>query len=131
MREALTIPIIVNGDIWSPADARQAQQESGCIDLMLGRGALCRPDLASAIRSDQQEENYTALNWEQVRLMVLEYIPNIPLDNPKFAPNRIKQWLNYLRRQYSEAEVLFQHLKRLKTLAEIEACLKNFGMEKN
>ncbi len=127
VRAALTIPLIVNGEIWSPADAQRAQQESGCIDLMLGRGSLCRPDLAPAIRAAQQQAAYTALSWEQVRHMLLEYIPNIPLDNPKFAPNRVKQWLNYLRRQYPEAEVLFQQLKRLKTLAEIDGSLRDFG----
>lgn len=126
VREALSIPVIINGEIWSPQDARQAQQESGCVDMMLGRGSLCRPDLAPAIRAEQQGVAYTALSWEQVRQMVLEYIPNIPPDNPKFAPNRTKQWLNYLRRQYPEAEAVFQHLKRLKTLAEIEQCLRDF-----
>lgn len=126
VRAALKIPVIVNGEIWSPEDARLAQQESACIDLMLGRGSLCRPDLAPAIRADQQGRAYTALSWEQVRLMLLEYIPTIPLDRPKFAPNRVKQWLNYLRRQYPEAETLFQYLKRLKTLEEIEQCLRDF-----
>ena len=128
VRGALQIPVIVNGDIWSPDDAQRAQQESGCIDLMLGRGSLCRPDLARAIRAYQQGESYTTLSWEEVRLMILEYIPTIPLDRPKFAPNRVKQWLNYLRRQYPEAEVLFQHLKRLKTLVEIEQCLRDFSV---
>lgn len=127
VRKVLRIPVIVNGDIWSPDDAWQAQQESGCIDLMLGRGSLCRPDLAPAIRAIHRGEDYVALSWDEVRLMIVEYIPTIPLDRPKFAPNRVKQWLNYLRRQYPEAEVLFQHLKRLKTLTEIEQCLRNVG----
>ncbi|MGB1255091.1 MAG: tRNA dihydrouridine synthase [Thiolinea sp.] len=130
IKEMLTIPVIVNGEIWSPADARRAQQESGCMDLMLGRGSLCRPDLAPAIRADQQGVTYTAMSWDEVRQLMLNYIPTISQDNPKFAPNRIKQWLNYLRRQYPEAESLFQHLKRLKLLAEIVDCLHNWPNSK-
>lgn len=126
IQKKLDIPIIVNGEIWSPAAARQAQQESGCVDVMLGRSALSRPDLACAIRADQDgQENYTALCWEEVQELIISYIPVPGMENGSrnFTPNRVKQWLNYLRREYPEAEALFQHLKRLKTLEEIKHCL--------
>ena len=54
VRQQLTIPVIANGEIWTPQDALQATLESGCPDLMLGRGALACPDLARAIKQQHQ-----------------------------------------------------------------------------
>ena len=130
IRKKLDIPVVVNGEIWSPEDARKAQLESGCVDVMLGRGSLCRPDLARAIRADQDGQIYTALSWEEVLEIMIGYIPALEGGNHKFAPNRVKQWLNYMRREYPEAEVLFQHLKRMKTLEDIKHCLHNWQVTK-
>lgn len=125
LRKKLDIPLVVNGEIWSVADARQAQVESGCTDVMLGRGSLCKPDLARMLRADQNGMAYTPLVWEEVREIMLDYIPVLETgNNRKFAPNRVKQWLNYLRREYREAEALFQHLKRLKALEDIKHSLQ-------
>lgn len=43
IREALKINVIANGEIWNNTDARQCQLESGCEDLMIGRGAVTTP----------------------------------------------------------------------------------------
>lgn len=123
LQKKLDIPLVVNGEIWTPQDARQAQQQSGCADIMLGRGSLCRPDLARAIRADQDDKPCSVLSWEEVREIMIGYIPVLEGGNRKFAPNRVKQWLNYLRREYPEADVLFRHLKRMKTLDDIKQCL--------
>ena len=45
IRETLKINVIANGEIWTNADAKQCQLESGCEDLMIGRGAVTTPDL--------------------------------------------------------------------------------------
>ncbi len=126
LHKTLDIPLVVNGEIWSAADARQAQLDSGCEDIMLGRGSLCQPDLARAIRADQAGDSYTALSWQEVRELIISYLPALDNGNPKFAPNRIKQWLNYLRREYPEAEALFQHVKRLKTRDDIKYSLQHW-----
>ena len=115
VRRQLSIPIIANGEIWSPHDAAQARADSGCIDLMLGRGVLARPDLAAAIRAVDLGIDYSALPWQAVvELLQLQLqacrdmmLPSKQLLGP------VKQWLGYLRDHYREAAQLFDAVKRV------------------
>jgi tRNA-dihydrouridine synthase C len=50
IREAVAIPVIANGEIWTPDDAERCRRVSGCDGLMLGRGMVVDPGLALAIR---------------------------------------------------------------------------------
>jgi tRNA-dihydrouridine synthase B len=47
--EATRLPVVVNGDIGSSADARDALRQSGASAVMVGRAALGRPWLVGAI----------------------------------------------------------------------------------
>lgn len=123
VKPKLRLPVIANGEIWSAANARQAQAESGCTDLMLGRGALSFPDLARAIHAQHAGTAYTPLAWQEILPLVLEYADQLEARAPRYAASFIKQWFTYLRRQYPEAETLFQHIKRLKLPAEIKAAI--------
>ena len=108
--------IIVNGEIWGVDDARKALSSSGCRHLMLGRGALARPDLPRIIRAElDPTENgmWTPLSWQDIAMLVEEFFHHRDSSNSRYAGNRTKQWLGYLMKQYPEAGYLFRHIKKL------------------
>ncbi|MEO0436226.1 MAG: tRNA-dihydrouridine synthase [Pseudomonadota bacterium] len=114
-RSVTTTPLIANGEIWSVEDARAARLASGTKRLMLGRGALCRPDLPRLIRAFDQAESVRALSWPEIVVMVREHLDELVRQYPaRFAVNPIKQWLNYLRHYYPQAAEFFMHVKRVK-----------------
>jgi tRNA-dihydrouridine synthase len=49
VKRAVSVPVIVNGDITDAASARQALSQSGADAVMIGRGAYGRPWIAAAL----------------------------------------------------------------------------------
>lgn len=108
VRAAVPLPVIANGEIWTAADAERCRQESGCDTLMVGRGAVSDPFLARRIRQ------LPAGGWEQVFPWLTHYVGLLlGTGTPSQESGRVKQWLNYLRRDYVEAEQWYQALRRL------------------
>ena len=114
-REITRIPIIANGEIWNPGDALRCRTVSGCADLMLGRGALCRPDLPRLVRAAVNDEELEPLHWQAVIPLLLEfYALTLQHYDASHVGNPIKQWLVYLRSYYPQAALLFEKIKRLR-----------------
>lgn len=118
------IPIVANGEVWSPADFHRCQAQSGCQDVMLGRGLLARPDLALEIKSTTMGQQYQANAWPAILKLVEALFEDSILNcAPRHVGGPIKQWLGYLRREYVEAQLLFERIKRLNSAADISAAL--------
>ena len=59
VKSAVCVPVIGNGDIYTPADAKKMINETGCDGIMIGRGALGNPWLFSAIRAAEDGLEYS------------------------------------------------------------------------
>lgn len=121
IRQQIKIKVVANGEIWSVADYFRCREESECDDVMLGRGLIAQPDLARQIKAVLQDEEYQALGWSDIcRMLYTYYQKTTPLYHERNCGNRVKQWLMYLGRNYSEAEKFFENIKRKSLPNEIE-----------
>jgi tRNA-dihydrouridine synthase C len=120
IRETLRIPVIANGEIWSVDDAHRCRIASGCDTLMLGRGMVSDPGLALAIASP----GHAPLAWAELwPLMGVFWQLVCGHVVPRHRAGRLKQWLNYLRRRYPEAEAAYAQLRTVNDPRAIEAYL--------
>jgi tRNA-dihydrouridine synthase C len=130
-RQIVDIPIIANGEIWNPADALRCQQISGCADLMLGRGALCRPDLPRLIEAASNGITKAPMGWLEVLLLIRRFYElNLAAYDARHAANPVKQWLVYLRMHYFQANLLFEDIKRMHEPNDVWAVL-NLALNRN
>lgn len=120
IKKHITIDIVANGEIWSAIDAKNCQLKSNCQNIMLGRGALAMPNLALVAKGDEQPAS-----WGEVRRLLIDYSGyDLYSDKGKYFPNRLKQWLGYLSRQYPEAIELFRQIRTLQRADDIIDKLK-------
>lgn len=120
------IPVIANGDIWCVADFIRCKELSGSSDFMLGRGILSQPDLALKIKAHISGQPYQPLAWSQMTEKLLEFfLLSCETYPKKHMGNRLKQWLFYLSRHYTEAHTLFQFIKSSRDVEFLTNALKN------
>ncbi len=118
IKRSVNIRVIANGDIWTVQDALACRATSECDDLMLGRGMVADPGLASAIRiadahaQKRSTRGLSLLTWAALQPAVLEFWrTNEATVSPEARAGRLKQWLNHLKRRFPEAATLFTQLR--------------------
>ena len=127
IRAAVKIPLVANGEIWTLDDARRCREASGCDMLMLGRGVVTDPGLGLAIKASMNgsvADAAAGIVWPELVPLLAEFwrVVCTRLDARSRA-GRLKQWLNFLRRRFPEAESAYQQLRTINDPALIDAWL--------
>ncbi|MBS1154837.1 MAG: tRNA dihydrouridine synthase DusC [Proteobacteria bacterium] len=120
IQDAVKIPVIANGEIWTVDDYRRCREISGVADVMLGRGMVANPALAQLIKHGESG----AMPWAQLQPLLADFWLLVTRHTlPKYHCGRVKQWLNYLRQTYPEAEALYQTVRIVTQPQEMAAIL--------
>lgn len=125
VREAVCAHVVANGEIWTVADYWRCREVSGCEDVMIGRGLIARPDLARQIKASQQGAQVEDMTWLEAVALVKEYAGVLQgwLED-RYVTGRIKQWLNFLRQGFPEAEAIWADARKIREVVPMLACLE-------
>lgn len=117
--EQLSCPVLVNGDLNTPAEARAAVAVTGAAGVMLGRGAVRNPYLFRMLRGGPAP---TAAELNRYYAVLMEETGRI-LDRytPKGHCNRMKKYLNFCYPDMSPQQEYA--LRRCTDTAEMTALL--------
>lgn len=126
IRQRLTIPVIANGEIWDWQSAQDCVAISGCDAVMIGRGALNIPNLSRVVKYNEPR-----MPWPDVVMLLQKYTRlEKQGDTGLYHVARIKQWLGYLRKEYSEATALFQEIRTLNNSPDIARAIQAIDIAK-
>ncbi|NLG62714.1 MAG: tRNA dihydrouridine synthase DusB [Candidatus Cloacimonetes bacterium] len=127
--EALDIPVIGNGDVWSGEDARRMREETGCAGIMIARGSHGRPwifrEARAALEGRPIPEEPDAA--ERFRI-VIEHARNaiaFEEDETK-AMLEFRKHLGWYTKGLPEGRKLREELFRVRSLADAETILEAY-----
>lgn len=146
MREAVTVPLIGNGDVKTPEDALKMLRETGCDGVMAGRVAISNPwalaRIAAALRGEAEPEPPTLGDrirtaMEHLRMMIAieadcsSYEEALESPNHKDAEIRACRHLRgqvpmYIKGEFGASQIR-DRLTRCSTVAEYEEILNEFA----
>ncbi|MGC5802419.1 tRNA-dihydrouridine synthase [Ralstonia pseudosolanacearum] len=132
--DAVRVPVVANGEVWTVDDWARCRAVSGCDDVMIGRGAVSDPFLALRIRGQMARQPSDA-EWPLVLGCLADYLKKL---RARIAIHhehgRVKLWLGYLTRTWPQAAELHDAIRRLQDSAEIlgviEHALARIGQQR-
>ncbi|MCB9653968.1 MAG: tRNA-dihydrouridine synthase family protein [Deltaproteobacteria bacterium] len=115
-RTRVSIPVIANGDLFSPKDLVRCAEVTGCSAFMLGRGAFQDPNLFRWIRGLDQ----AAWTPSQLCRLLLDFMARVHghhgPDAHRLTLNRLKQWARAMGQTHAEFGVIFNTLKHIQDI---------------
>ena len=124
IRESVKIPVIANGEVWTPDDYWRCRDVSGCEDVMIGRGWVANPLLPLQIKDDAYPRDLDDC-WELLKPELRHFYNDVRTNiEERHVHGRMKQWLNMLGWQYPQAKALFQQIRQERDADTIARMMK-------
>ena len=130
VKARLHIPVLGNGDIFTPQDAVRMIQETGCDGVLIGRGAMGNPWLFGQIKQALRGEAWTEPTVSQRVDMALRHIELLMDWKPeRVAVREMRKHIGWYFHGLRGAAQLRGRINTLPTAQEVRDALAEFAAE--
>ena len=128
VKQAVTIPVIVNGDICSIDDARDALNQSGADGVMIGRGAYGRPWLLAQVMADlgRRGPRPDPSLDEQLTVMLEQYEAMLELYGSRTGVNLARKHIGWYTKGLPGSAELRNHVNQQDDPEVVKHMLRDF-----
>lgn len=129
VREAVDIPLLVNGDIIDPQTARQALADSGADGVMVGRAVMHDPWTLRRIADDMAGRPFVEPTLEERRAVLGSYLdrvapPGASID--RRVAGKLKQVVAYFTKNLHNCRALRHEIHRIDTVDDARRLIDAF-----
>lgn len=126
VKEAVKIPVIGNGDIFTPQDAKRMMEETGCDGLMIARGARGNPWLFS--RTNHYLDTGELLpepDADEVARMILRHAKmQVEMKGEENGMKEMRKHIAWYTAGLPHSASIRRECNELETIAELEKLLE-------